>query len=75
MEAGLTPVGSGGDRRRPGGGGGGGGLGPGVVVSVMSLTQWAPPPVVEGVLAQRQPVLVLDAGVPVGRQHLDTRTT
>lgn len=46
-------MGSGGDRRRPGGGGSGGGGGCGgglipgeVVCSVVSLTQWTPPPMV-----------------------------
>lgn len=84
LEVGLTPVGSGGDRRRPGGGAGsggcggsgcGGGLIPGeVVTSVVSLTQWTPPPMVEGILAWWQPVLILDARVSVCRQHLHTKT-
>ena len=45
-----------------GGGGGGGWLVPGEVAGgVVSLTQWAPPPpMVEGVLVWRQPVLILN---------------
>lgn len=81
LEAKLTPVGSGGDRRSPGAGGGGGSGGrsgrlvPGEVVgSVVSLTQWTPPPMVEGVLVWWQPVLILNPWVTVCRQHLHTRT-
>lgn len=84
LEAKLTPVGSGGDRRSPGGGGGGagaggggcsGGLIPGEVVgSVVSLTQRTPPAMVEGVLVWWQPVLILDPRVAVCRQHLHTST-
>lgn len=77
----LTPVGSGGDRRGPGGGAGGGGGGssggliPGEVVgSVVSFTQWTLPPMVEGILVWRQPVLILDIWVSVCRQNLHTRT-
>lgn len=72
----LTPGRPGGDRRSPGGGGWrwGGGLIPGEVVGgVVRLTQRAPPPVVEGVLVWRQPVLVLDSWVSVRRQDLNTR--
>lgn len=78
LEVKLTPVGSGGDRRSPGGGGGGcggdgcsGGLIPGEVVgSVVSLTQWTPPAMVEGILVWWQPVLVLNPWVSVCRQDL-----
>lgn len=79
LAAGLTPMCSGGDRGSPGGGGGSCGCGdwliPGeVVVSVVSLAQWTPPPMVEGVLTWWEPVLVLDPRVSVCSQHLHTRT-
>lgn len=76
----LTPVRSGGGRRGPGGGCGagggssgcGGGLIPREVVgSVVSLSQRTLPPMVEGILVWRQPVLVLDVWVSVCRQHLE----
>lgn len=73
---GLTPVGSGGDRRRSGAGGGcSGGLIPGKVAGgVVSLTQWTPPPMVKGVLVRWQPVLVFDPWVSVCCQNLQTST-
>lgn len=73
----LTPVRSGGGRRGPGGAGGGGsgcsgGLIPREVVgSVVGLSQLTLPPMVEGILVWRQPVLVLDVWVSVCRQHLE----
>lgn len=80
LEAKLTPVGSGSDRRSPGAAGGGGGgscsgrLVPGEVIgSVVSLTQWTPPPMVEGVFVWWQPVFILDPWVSVCGQHLHTR--
>lgn len=75
LEAGLTRVGRDSDGGRPGSGGGSGGLLPGEVAgSVVSLAQWTPPPMMEGVLVWWQPVLVLNSRVPVCRQHLHTRT-
>lgn len=78
----LTPGCSGGDGRRVGAAAAAAGGGcshrfiPGKVVGgVESLTQWTLPPVVQGILVWRQPVLVLDVWAPVCGKNLHTCAT